>query len=744
MKLLLLLTPEDKPYMARFSDLLDSHKASVYWGKIESAGQIDILMKRIGAKAAATTNIEIVKLIIEDKAASLSHFQGSIIDTPLNNELLIIPPLKWLIRVSYGEWLIQRYLSKILIPESWYPQSQFRYRPLLEEKDYQEFKAKFSEAILCAVDIETKEPNIIRSISYTLKFQDDHTETGCFLLDSVRKVQWMRELNWLPIPKVCQNGKYECAHFYAWSAPMYMYIGDTLSAMHSTWSELPKDLNAVASVLVRKYRYWKNMRQIEGNNETLLEYNALDTWGTCEAFCSWLRDAPEYAIKNYLHKWPQIIISHMMEMRGLKRDILRKTRWERVFKAKLAVNENSLAHMIRSVDFNPRSPKQVAVLLKGITGRHWESTDEKTLRKVSLLHPLNERILETLLGIRGEGKLVSTYLSDKDYQGRWLYTINPTGTETGRDASKAHHFWCGQNVQNVPAEYWQIKNSVIADNGFELWEADFSQAEARGVAYCSGDENLLEVVESPKDFHSLNASGFFGIPYDEIYQDEIPEWIDAETGECHPAVKAKKLNKHLRDLAKRVNHGANYNMGPAVLVDTMGPKKVREAQKLLNLPPEWSLLQVAQHLLTVYEITYPRIKTRYYKWIVQQVKSTHKLVGATGWTRYCFGHPWDNKLDLNAYVAHVTQSLNAMMLDRVTLRIFKWILAEKLMSQVRLCAKIHDSILFQTPIGKPELAKRVASLMELPVQITDCTGVTRSMLVPVDLKHCGKRWEMFQ
>jgi len=50
-----------------------------------------------------------------------------------------------------------------------------------------------------------------------------------------------------------------------------------------------------------------------------------------------------------------------------------------------------------------------------------------------------------------------------------------------------------------------------APEGFYLGEADGEQAEARDTAYLSGDKNLIDVVESDKDFHAINVERFFGI-----------------------------------------------------------------------------------------------------------------------------------------------------------------------------------------------------------------------------------------
>src|SRR5699024_2605042 len=136
-----------------------------------------------------------------------------------------------------------------------------------------------------------------------------------------------------------------------------------------------------------------------------------------------------------------------------------------------------------------------------------------------------------------------------------------------RSASKAHHFWCGFNIQNVKGDgrdgefkLASIKDTIVADPGFALAEADYVQAEDRGVAVKSGDPTLLDIFATGKDSHSFKAAMFFGIPYEEIY--------DEATG--------KKLNKPVRELGKRINHGANYNMGAFVLLETMGLKAVFE------------------------------------------------------------------------------------------------------------------------------------------------------------------------
>src|SRR5690606_21352936 len=133
----------------------------------------------------------------------------------------------------------------------------------------------------------------------------------------------------------------------------------------------------------------------------------------------------------------------------------------------------------------------------------------------------------------------------------------------GRLASTESSFWCGLQIQNIP-QGKAVKGWIEADEGWEFAGGDYAQSEARCVGYLSGCTALIDLVESDKDYHSWNAHKFFGVPYEEV-------------------------DKPLRNLSKRVNHGSNYNMGAAVLLDTMGPKNVAEARILLKLPARWTL-----------------------------------------------------------------------------------------------------------------------------------------------------------
>ena len=514
----------------------------------------------------------------------------------------------------------------------------------------------------------------------------------------------------------------------------------------------------------------------------------MDTWATANVWIQQLLGAPDWVRRNYTLEFPLVFPCLLAEMTGLKRDVaaLQVARTQIDCEEEVALT--SLRRMLGAPAFNPGSPPQVKNLLKLLGCADIDSSNEKDLSKAKLRHPLNARIIDKILTIRGLRKLATTYLRTdadgeivkatgklkggaKEFHGRILYNLNPHGTDTGRLASREHHFWTGLQIQNVPrgepGQPSHTKTTICADDGFYLGESDLEQAESRDTAFISGDTALIAAVSGSRDFHSHNAASFFGRPYESIYDDS--------TG--------KTKDKPIRDLSKRTNHGANYNMGPDVMVDTMGLDKVWMAKKLLSLPYV-AAAAVAEHLLTKFHLTYPRLRGpihirneqvrmvldlpkcehklyspgTYYASVAYEVTTTRRLtsrayhhteanrlifgdgeqavhayIESGDWTRYCFGKPDSSKPDLNALVAHVPQSLNARTLNEAWLRVFYEVaLVHPL--DFRLHAQIHDSVLFSYREGKTYLAERVKQCMEIPVTVRDISGTYRTFTVPAALK----------
>lgn len=731
----------DKPYLPYLKPMTNGHKVFVDLKPVSTFYEVESYCRHPSRNITGvlSTSIELLSRFTGKSKPSLDSYAGSYF---VRNgiEYVFCDPLQQCVTVPYGKFLLERFSSKLFSRENWIQATNFNWRILNGHDHYAcaEALAYLSSCDLIAVDIETfSNPLSIRCIGYTgakLNASTGVYESFSYVIpiDSMEAVVWMRQFNLTRGAKILQNGKYDCSYLALYSAPLHNYLWDTANLFHSWYSELPKDLAFLQAFFVREASYWKDLAE-SADLETYYLYNAKDTWATLNVFLAWIAQAPEWARKNYCLEFPLVFPCHMGEMIGLKRDMDRMEAAQKEVAIMAEKKTESLRRMIGVPAFNVNSPKQMKQLMTVLGCGDLDGADDKAMAKAIYRHPLNSRILGVIrgvpktdkveeMGIRALRKVNSTYLTigedAKEYKGRVLYTMNPHGTDTSRLASREHHFWCGLQIQNIPVGK-TVKQTIVADEGFFIGECDLEQAETRDTAYITGDPNLLKAVNSTRDFHSHNVEAFFGIPYETVYDDKLK----------------KVLQKPIRNIGKRVNHGANYNMGPDVLVDTMGEDQIYKAAELLKLPRSWTAREIASHLLASFDKTYPVIRGDYHRWVIERVLVHRTLVGALGWTRYCFNDPKKSKPALNAYVAHSPQSLNAQVLNQAFMRVFYEIALHPVHSRnFKLCAQIHDSILFQFRAGHEYLADMVRKYMEIPVTIKDIKGIERTFTVPAAIK----------
>jgi DNA polymerase I-like protein with 3'-5' exonuclease and polymerase domains len=747
-------TAADKNYLPHLKGCVGSVTTFLRMEPVTTLAMVQLYCEQKKITRVISTSVTLLSKLLhwEKRAApSLSNYAGSYFTIPPFSkggdeiEIVFIAPLKQLISVPFGKFMASRQVSKLTKPEPWYKPTKFIWDILTPENEaghYTSFQQK--NCFLISIDIETlRQDAQIRCLSYTGFWNDPGTETGIHSesyvlpLDSLYALSIMRKWNLLNAPKVFQNGKYDISYLARYNAPVYNYLYDTANLFHSWYSELPKDLGFLNAFFIREAVYWKDLAETNDLHE-YYKYNALDTWGTGNAFLAMMLEAPVYAIDNYLNEFPLVFPCHLGEMTGIARDmdeleIARKEQQDIIDKHTASLNR--MLAIPEGQSFNVASPPQMKSLLKLLGCSDLPNADAKALKKARYRHPFNARIINLVLEVRKARKLTSTYLTagkefnDQSGSGsRILYSLNPHGTDTSRLASREHHFWCGLQVQNIPRGRG-VKRTLLADKGFYIAEVDLEQAESRDTAYISGDSALIENVENSPDFHCANASAFFGIEFDQLYD----------------IVNHVKLNIPIRDLAKNVNHGANYNMGPYVLVDTMGEENIVKAKNLLKLPRFWGYLQVAEYLLEQFHKTYPKIRAVFYDGVQKEIALTHKLTSTARhhgyehqnpWVRYCFADPYKSKSALNSYIAHPPQCLNAQTLNKSYMKTFTEIaMHPEHQPNFKQCAQIHDSILFQYRIGHDYLCDMVKDNMEIPITITAYDGVTRDFVVPAGIKN---------
>ena len=211
--------------------------------------------------------------------------------------------------------------------------------------------------------------------------------------------------------------------------------------------------------------------------------------------------------------------------------------------------------------FNIGSPKQLGQILfekmKMPTGRKTKtgySTDNEVLEKLSKEFPITAKILQW----RELNKLKSTYvdalpqLAHKE-SGRVHTTFNQATTATGRLSST------NPNLQNIPIRSergTQIRRAFIADPGYTLVSADYSQIELRILAHITSDPGLVRAFESNVDIHSATAS--------EVFE-----------------VDLKDVTPEMRRKAKAVNFGLAYGQGAFGLAETLRIPR-SEATEIIN------------------------------------------------------------------------------------------------------------------------------------------------------------------
>ncbi|HEV2386918.1 MAG TPA: DNA polymerase I [Candidatus Acidoferrales bacterium] len=206
-----------------------------------------------------------------------------------------------------------------------------------------------------------------------------------------------------------------------------------------------------------------------------------------------------------------------MERHGVGVDPTALAAFSAAAEAELARLEKEI-HALAGYEFNPKSTQQLAEVLfdklnlplprrRGpAKGR---STAADVLEELAPLHPLPRLVME----YRESAKLKSTYADAlpkliHPVTGRIHPRFSQTGTSTGRLSCS------NPNLQNIPVRTElgrRIRAGFVAERGWTLVSADYSQIELRIMAHLSDDPVLIEAFRSGEDIHSRTAEEVFGV-----------------------------------------------------------------------------------------------------------------------------------------------------------------------------------------------------------------------------------------
>ena len=353
---------------------------------------------------------------------------------------------------------------------------------------------------------------------------------------------------------------------------------------------------------------------------------------------------------------------------------------------------------LSGTEFNINSPQQLAEILfdkmnlapaARRSRARARSTAADVLTELALTHELPRRVLE----YRELAKLKSTYVDSlprliEPSTGRLHTRLSQTGASTGRLSSS------DPNLQNIPVRSElgrQIRAAFVADPGWTLLSADYSQIELRILAHFSDDPVLIEAFRGGQDIHARTAQEVFGVgPL-------------AQTAEHRRAAKA-------------INFGIIYGLSPFGLAQQLGIEQ-KDAAKFI----------------AAYFARYPRVK--------QYLDHSLDEVRRAGFTSTLFGR----RRPIPEITSHVTnlrglaertalntplQGTAADLIKLAMIVIHRELAAQQL--RTRMILQVHDELLFEAP---PDELDRLRPLVRAAMEQVQALRVP----LVVDLK-AGPNW----
>jgi len=367
----------------------------------------------------------------------------------------------------------------------------------------------------------------------------------------------------------------------------------------------------------------------------------------------------------------------------------------------LAVKMSDLeaqAHQLAGQPFNLSSPKQIQEILYTKLGlpvlkktpKGQPSTAESVLQELAVDFPLPRMILDH----RSVSKLRSTYTEKLPKQinpvtGRVHTSYHQAVAATGRLSSS------DPNLQNIPvrsAEGRRIRQAFIAEPGYTVLAADYSQIELRIMAHLSQDAGLLQAFKDGLDVHKATAAEVFGVPLDQV-------------------------EEHQRRSAKAINFGLIYGMSAFGLA------------KQLDIDRG-----AAQGYINLYFERYPGVK--------QYMDQTRELAREQGYIETLFGRRLYLP-DINAKNGQLRQyaertAINAPMqgsaadiIKLAMLSVDHWLQAER--PPVRMVMQVHDELVFEVENSNLKQATKI-----IQQKMSDAAQLDVPLIVDVGI---GKNWD---
>jgi len=397
-----------------------------------------------------------------------------------------------------------------------------------------------------------------------------------------------------------------------------------------------------------------------------------------------------------------------MMRRGFKIDLVQREYLAIEYKNKiesiLARIKSTVGNLTSNEDFNPNSYKQMQQLLYEDLmypeqfaykkGERVVTTDRDALERLYKLYSRCRPLIALLLTLRDAEKIYSVLTKGLD-DGRWTFSINIGGTETGRFSSSKSPVGLGSNIQNLTNK---MRVLFIPDEGYTLVSVDLKCAESKGVAYLALDENYIAACNS-EDVHTMVAK--------DVWPDKVQ---DRESADAH-----YYRDYSYRDMSKRGQHGSNYYGTPYTMA------------RHLKVPQV-----VMEDFQTKYFNKFPDIREGHRSTAIE-LQKTGQLTTPLGRRRQFWGRLRDDTT-LREAIAYVPQSLIADITNMGLYKVWHYLEPKGL----QVLAQCHDSVVAQIPTNK------VAELLPLMVQYMTATVEVNGLEMTIECDaEVGNNWGKF-
>lgn len=485
-------------------------------------------------------------------------------------------------------------------------------------------------------------------------------------------------------------------------------LDDTMIASGILTPEFPKGLDFLTSVYTNEPYYKDEGKQhikMGTDDESFRHYNAMDAYVCNTIFPKLKTDLIKQGnFTTYQHQRDTLGPFGYMQERGIRVNMEGIRSKSKEVEKEIAILREELGQVV-GTELNPNSPKQLQTYFyveKGIKPYTNRKTGKPAVDKSALKRLARRGFKEAqiILGIRKLSKLKSTYL-DVTFRpdGRLVCSFNPVGSKFSRASSSKNIFGEGLNFQNLD---YALKEYMLADEGYLIFDIDLSQAENRIVAYIAPDYRMIEAFENNQDVHALTGSFITGKTIDEIKYEHDND-IFSSLGNS---------DKSWRFWAKKANHGFNYGWGPYSFAYE------------LEIPNKDGLF-----LRNKYLGIYPGVK-QYWNWVQNDLRKTRSLTNLLG-RRFEFKGAFNEILFKMAY-SYAPQSTVGDLINQRGLNYIYY--NQDKFKPVELLNQVHDSIMLQIPtnIGWKQMSNILLDIkinLEIPLNFRD-----RSFTIPAGFK----------